>query len=87
MTASGWEIGSQPSPRHGRNANVMAEKQQYGPKSQAIRDYLTENPGVSTSPVVDALAAQGIRVSLSFVATIQAVMESRMEGAAETPDE
>jgi hypothetical protein len=65
----------------------MAEEQEYGPKSQAIRDFLAENPSAPTLHVVDALAARGIRVSASFVATIQAMMESKTEGATESPDE
>jgi hypothetical protein len=74
------------TPENAIRKTVVANEQQYGPKSQAIRDYLTENPGVSTSQVVDALAIQGTRVSLSFVATVQAIMESQSENAPEAED-
>jgi len=61
----------------------MAEEQKYGPKAQAIRNYVTANPDATISHVVEALAAGGIQVSPSFVATVQAMLESKTEDATE----
>ena len=46
----------------------MAKKKSQGPsKSQAVRDYLTENPSATASIVVPDLAERGINVSPALV--------------------
>ena len=46
-------------------------KKPVGNKSQAIRDYYNANPKAKSPEVVDALAKQGIEVSVNFVNTVK----------------
>jgi len=43
-------------------------------KTQAVRVYLNAHPGAGTKEIVAALDKQGIKITLSHVATIKAVM-------------
>jgi hypothetical protein len=61
----------------------MANRQEHGSKSQAIRDYLTENPGAHISHVVEALAARGIQVSPPLVVVVRSQLESNADDAPE----
>lgn len=54
----------------------MANATRDGSKSQAIRDYLNSNPGATVRDVVEALAAQGVVVSVSLVNNVRARMRS-----------
>ena len=60
----------------------MATKQAVS-KTQAVRDYLNAHPGAGIREIVAALDKQGIKITLSHVATIKAVMYET--AAAETP--
>ena len=51
----------------------MAPKQAVS-KTQAVRDYLSAHPGAGIREIVAALDKQGIKITLSHVATIKAVM-------------
>ena len=51
----------------------MATKQAVS-KTQAVRDYLNAHPGAGIREIVAALDKQGIKITLSHVATIKAVM-------------
>ena len=48
----------------------MPEKPEVN-RSQAIRDYFTANPKATTQEVVDALAKQGITVTVGLVHTVK----------------
>jgi hypothetical protein len=50
----------------------MAEKLEQGAKSQAIRDYLSENKQAKAADVVTALSANGIKVSTAMVYNLKA---------------
>jgi len=54
----------------------MAGKHKNGSvnKSQAIRDFLTANPGASAQEVVDALSAKGIRIATGLVYMVKGKM-------------
>ena len=43
-------------------------------KAQAVRDYLNAYPGAAPSEIALALNRQGIRVAVSYVATIKATI-------------
>lgn len=58
----------------GDKERTMAKKKSGGPpvnKSQAIREYLEENPDSRSVDVIDALAARGIHVSAQLVSSIR----------------
>ncbi len=42
-----------------------------GGKSQAVRDYLSENPNASPKEVVDGLMAKGVKVKVTLVNSIK----------------
>jgi hypothetical protein len=42
-----------------------------GAKSQAVRDYLSENPQASPKEVVDGLKAKGVKVKVTLVNSIK----------------
>lgn len=49
----------------------MAKKKARGNKSQAIRDYLAENPQATASEIVPALKKQGFKVSPGLVSQVK----------------
>jgi hypothetical protein len=51
----------------------MATKQAVS-KTQAVRDYLNVHPGAGCREIATALEKQGIKITLSYVATIKAVI-------------
>ena len=53
----------------------MAKKKQGVSKSQAVRDYLTENPDATASVVVPELAKRGIKVSPALVSQVKQRMK------------
>jgi hypothetical protein len=50
----------------------VAKKSDRGAKSQAIRDYLSENKKAKAADVVSALSAKGIKVSTAMVYNLKA---------------
>ncbi|MGO8751070.1 MAG: hypothetical protein ACLQNE_34425 [Thermoguttaceae bacterium] len=56
----------------------MAKKRR-GSKSQAVRDYLKENPAAANKEVVEGLAAKGVKVTGNLVATVKAKTAKRRE--------
>ena len=55
----------------------VAAKQPGVSKTQAVRDYLKANKRAKTSEVVDALAKQGITITVGYVRTIKAKKSRR----------
>ena len=54
----------------------MAKKKTQGPsKSQAVRDFLSENPSATASIVVPALGQRGIKVSPALVSQVKKRMK------------
>ena len=49
----------------------MAKKPEFGVRSKAIRDYLTDHPDVPAKEVVAKLKERGVRVKLSLVNAIK----------------
>lgn len=59
----------------------MARKKSGGPsKSQAIRTYMQDNSGASTSEIVAALAGQGIEVTPGLVSNIKYTSSKKKPG-------
>ena len=49
-------------------------------KSQAIRDYITQHPGVGPKAVAAALGKSGIKVSAAFVSTVKSTDKRKTHG-------
>ncbi len=54
-------------------------------KSQAIRDYITANPGASAQQVVEAMSAAGIRVAIGLVYMVKSKKPKRRTTPASAP--
>jgi hypothetical protein len=46
-------------------------------KSQAVRDYLKDHPGVANKQVAEALTKQGIKITPDYVATVKGNMKAK----------
>jgi hypothetical protein len=55
----------------------MAKKKQFGQKSAAIREILTQNPNTPVSEIVSTLAGRGIKVTSNLVYALKAKGKAR----------
>jgi len=52
----------------------MAKKREFN-KSEAVRNYLKEHPGIANKDVAEALSKQGIKMHPDYVATVKSKMK------------
>ena len=55
----------------------MAKKKQFGQKSAAIREILTQNPNTPVSEIVSTLAGRGINVTSNLVYALKTKARAR----------
>lgn len=66
---------------------VLKVPKKKGPnKTQAIKDYMRENPDAGPKRVAEALTKQGIKVSAQYVSTIKSLHKRRLPSAKSLED-